>query len=177
MKKIYILQVHTKTLASRIIKFFTGYKYSHILISLNDSFDKMYSFGRKKVFNPFNAGFVVESIDGKFFNYYNKTKCRIYELSITEKQYDRVSSLLASFENDKDLYKYDILGLIFKYFYIPITRKNYYVCSHFVAEVLKKSQIYEFGKPTSLVKPKDFENISNAEVIYTGLLKDKKSLD
>lgn len=32
--KIYIIQMHTHTMPSRLIKLFTHYKYSHIAISL-----------------------------------------------------------------------------------------------------------------------------------------------
>ena len=177
MKHIYILQVHTGTFPSIIIKFLTRYRYSHILISLDDSLKKMYSFGRKKLYNPFNAGFVIENIDGDFFKRFDKTKCRIYRISVTKKQYNKVCEILKSFENDKDSYKYDILGLIFKCFHLPITREKYYVCSQFVAEILQKAEIYNFSKPFCLIKPKDFEHIVNAEEIYSGLLKNKKSLN
>ena len=32
MKKIYILLMHTKTIPSKIVRFFTRYKYSHVAI-------------------------------------------------------------------------------------------------------------------------------------------------
>lgn len=60
--------MHTGTLPGIIIKLFTRYQYSHILISLDMSLTKMYSFGRKTLFNPLNAGFVIENIDGAFLN-------------------------------------------------------------------------------------------------------------
>ena len=63
MKDIYIIQMHTGTIPSVIIKSFTRYKYSHILIATNNSFKKMYSFGRKTLFNPFNAGLVTKLLN------------------------------------------------------------------------------------------------------------------
>ena len=38
--KIYIIQMHTHTMPSRLIKLFTHYKYSHIAISLTPECDK-----------------------------------------------------------------------------------------------------------------------------------------
>ena len=176
MKDIYILQMHTGTIPSIIIKLFTRYKYSHVLISLDDSFKKMFSFGRKQLFNPLNGGLVIEDIDGEFFTYFNKTKCRIYKLTVSDKQYNKLTNILNDFETNINSYKYDFLGIIFKCFYLPITRENHYVCSQFVAEVLNKADIYNFDKPNSLVKPKDFESISNTEKIFSGLLVDAKKI-
>ena len=115
MKDIYILQMHTGTIPSIIIKLFTRYKYSHVLISLDNSFTKMYSFGRKQLFNPLNGGLVIEDINGKFFKRFNKTKCRIYKLIITNQQYNKLKNILDDFEQNLDDYKYDFLGIIFKY--------------------------------------------------------------
>lgn len=176
MKDIYILQMHTGTIPSIIIKLFTGYKYSHVLISLDSSLKKMYSFGRKQLFNPLNAGLVIENIDGEFFKHFKKTKCRIYKLTISNEQYNNLRHILNDFEQNINDYKYDIIGLLFKSISVPIKREKHYVCSQFVAEVLSKANIYTFNKPTSLVKPKDFELVSNKKEIYNGLLLDAKKI-
>lgn len=176
MKDIYIIQMHTGTIPSIIIKLFTRYKYSHVLIATNSSFKKMYSFGRKTLFNPFNAGLVIENIDGRFFKRFNKTMCRVYKISISEEKYNTVIKLLNYFENNIDQYKYDIIGLFFKTISLPIKRKKHYVCTQFVAEILETAHIYEFGKSNLLVKPRDFEKIDNSRIIYTGYLNKYKNI-
>ena len=176
MKDIFIIQMHTGTIPSIIIKLFTRYKYSHVLIATNNSFDKMYSFGRKNLFSPFNAGFVIENIDGDFFKRFNKTMCRIYKISISEEKYDNVIKLLNYFEDNKNQYKYDIIGLFLKTMSLPIKREKHYVCTQFVAEILEAAHIYEFGKSNLLVKPKDFEKIDNSNIIYTGYLNKYKNI-
>ena len=67
-----------------------------------------------------------------------------------------------------DDYGYDYLGLVLRYLKIPVTFKNKYVCSYFVAELLKMAKIYEFDKETFNVTPKDFENVNIFNLIYTG---------
>ena len=54
--KIYVIQMHTHTMPSRLIKLFTHYKYSHIAISLTPECDKIYSFGRKELNSIINSG-------------------------------------------------------------------------------------------------------------------------
>ena len=61
MRKIYIIQMNTKTLPSIIISLFTRYSYSHVAISFNRNCDVTYSFGRKSLYSILNGGFVMEN--------------------------------------------------------------------------------------------------------------------
>lgn len=60
MKKIYVILLHTNTIPSKLVRFFTRYKYSHVAISLSRKCDILYSFGRKKIDSIFNGGFVIQ---------------------------------------------------------------------------------------------------------------------
>lgn len=168
--KIYILQVHTGTIPSKIVKIFTRYQYSHILLSTDKSFKKMYSFGRRTINNPLNGGFIIESYDGLFFSKYNKTKCRLYELKVNNIQYSSLINILNEYEKEPLNYNYDFIGLVGRTLHINIKRKNHYVCSQFVAEVMEQSNIHKFNKPTQFIKPIDFENLPNCNVIHDGYL-------
>lgn len=167
-KKIYIVLMHTKTIPSKIVKFFTKYKYSHVAISLEKGCKTTYSFGRRKLNSILNGGFSVLQKDGEFFKKFNKTECKIYEIEVTEEQYRKVSEIIEKMIKEQEKYKYDFIGIIPRFFGIPITIKNRYVCSYFVAEVLEKANILKFNKPTCLIKPKDFENIKIFKKIYEG---------
>ena len=121
----------------------------------------------KKKFNSIlNGGFSIEHKAGDFFNKFNKTTCRIYEVNITEKQYEEVKNILYNMKKNTEKYKYDYLGIIPRYFGIPLTKKDCYVCSYFIASLLEETKIYIFGKNTCMVIPKDFENIKEFNQIY-----------
>ena len=154
--KIYIIQMHTHTMPSRLIKLFTHYKYSHIAISLTPECDKIYSFGRKELNSIINSGFVIENRDGDFFNKFNETTCRNLKKII---KYMKIHS---------DLYKYDFIGIVLRFFKIPVRFKNRYVCSFFVADVLEKAHICKFNKKSRFVEPKDFEKIDGVKQVYEG---------
>lgn len=171
MKKIYIIQDHTGTFPSKVIKILTKYQYSHILLSLDTNFDKMYSFGRRTLYNPLNAGFVIESINSKFFKRFNNTECRVYELTITDRKYCKLKKLLYKFEKNPEMYQYDIIGLLLKIFNIQVSRKNHYVCSQFVGEIIEKSDIHKFNKKFETIKPCDFDNLPNSNLLYVGNIK------
>lgn len=168
--KIYIIQMHTNTVPARVVKMFTGYEYSHIAVAKDKSCDTMYSFGRKKINNFLDGGFVVEKKQGAFFKKFKDTKCRIYELNVSRWQYIKIESKLCEMEENIDKYKYDFLGIALRQCKIPITFKNKYVCSHFVAELLENAGICTFGKKVCFAIPKDFEQIEGAKMIYEGKL-------
>ena len=112
MRKIYIIQMHTKTIPSKIINLFTVSKYSHVAISFNKNCDYIYSFGRRGVYSILHGGFVMQNKSGKFFKKFNKTKCRVYEANVTDSQYDYLYNVISCMKNNQDSYKYDFLGCI-----------------------------------------------------------------
>lgn len=166
--KIYIIQMHTKTIPARLIKLVTRYKYSHIAISFDKSCSTTYSFGRKKYNSIIDCGFVEENKNGKFFEKFKDTKCRIFEISVTKEQYCKLKEKIIYMKDNEDLYKYDFIGIILRYFKVPICFKNKFVCSHFVAKLLEESSIYKFNKKIYFVEPKDFEKMTNVNEIYSG---------
>lgn len=90
-KKVYILLSKTKTVPSNLIKLMTREPYCHTSLALDISLDEMYSFARKGVYNPFNSGFISENIEKGIFGKHKGTRCAVYELKVTSKQYDRYS--------------------------------------------------------------------------------------
>lgn len=171
MRKIYVILMKTNTIPCRIVEMFTRYEYGHVAISLNKDCITTYSFGRRKLNSILNGGFVVNEKHGAFFTKFHKTTCSVYEVEITAKQYKDLTKILSEMEKEQHKYKYDFLGLFLRLFGFRATFKNKYVCSYFVADVLKKAGICEFEKDVCFVKPKDFENIPNFKKIYTGSYK------
>lgn len=165
---IYIIQMHTGTIPAKLVRNFTRYEYSHVAISLNKDCSTLYSFGRKSLNNVLNGGFVSQKRTDEFFKKFKNTKCRIYEICVTEEQYNCLSSILQDMKQHEKKYKYDFVGILPRTIGLPITFKNKYVCSYFVADILEKSKIYSFNKKTCFATPKDFENIDGAKLIYVG---------
>ena len=168
MRNIYIIQMDTKTIPSKIVSLFTMCKYGHVAISFNRNCDYIYSFGRRNLCSIINGGFIMESKTGKFFKKFKDTECRIYEIEVTDRQYNDLIKIIRYIKKNSDNYRYDYLGLILRYFKIPITFKNKYVCSYFVASLLEGANIYYFDKEIFNVTPKDFSKISGLNLIYTG---------
>ena len=175
MNKIYILLMQTNTLVEKSIRVFTRYKYGHVAISLDKSCNTIYSFGRRRVHTILFGGFTEEKKDGAFYSYFNKSRCKIYELEVTDEQFGNVEEIINEMKRNYKKYKYDYVGIILRYFRIPIKFKNKFVCTTFVASVLEKTNIYKFKKNIHFVRPKDIEEIDNLKEVYNGLYKDYNS--
>lgn len=169
-KDLYIVFSRTGTLFSNIIALFTKKEYSHVSISLDSSFNKMYSFGRKIPEKMLPAGFVEENLYDGVFAMFPNSRCLVYKISITTEQYESIKNELNTFINNKDDYKYNILGTATTLINKPLPRKNYYFCSQFVSEVLIKSGVYKTDKLPELIQPMDLLDIPNKTLVYEGFI-------
>lgn len=169
MKKIYIILTHTGTTLSKIIKGFTKDDFSHVSIALDIELKEMYSFGRLNPYNPFWGGFVHEYIDKGTFKRFYKTIAKIYSLEITEQQYESIKNNIEQIKNDKENYKFNIIGLFAAGFHKKIKKQKTFYCAEFVKYVMEKVDI-KTDLP-DIVKPEDFKNINELQEIYGGLLR------
>ena len=172
MNKIYIVLMRTNTFVEKGVRFFTRYQYGHVAISLNKDCKSLYSYGRRKVHSILFGGFTEEKQDGPFFTYFNKAECKIYELEVSDEQYKKMVDIINEMKNNMKKYRYDYLGIVLRYFRIPISFKNKFVCSSFVGYALDNAKIHKFNKKISFVRPKDIEEINELKEIYSGLYRD-----
>ncbi|WP_440897856.1 hypothetical protein ACS127_07800 [Amphibacillus sp. Q70] len=167
-KTIYLIFLSTGTMLARTIDFYTNTSLNHVSISLDRSLNFVYSFGRKRPNNPFIGGFIKENLNLSFFN---QSTCAIYQLKITEREYEQLSEKILLMEAQKHLYRYNFLGLIGVMINKELHRHNAYFCSQFVATILKECGVYQDSKPSGLIRPQDLRAWGELELIYQGELK------
>lgn len=170
MQRIYIILTHTGTILSRIIKLFTQNTYTHVSISLDRNMNSMYSFGRLNPYNPFIGGFVKEGINIGTFKRFKNTKAQVYSLYITDEEYQKLQEIITCMMVNKNMYKFNILGLVYALFRRRCMRKNKFYCSEFVRYVLENSNV-EVNGMTNVIKPEDFKKLKILHLEYEGLLR------
>jgi len=171
-KWVYIMLTDTGTWLNKVVKKYTDAPYNHASIGLDENLETLYSFGRKKPKNPFYGGFVKEDVVSGTYRHFPNTKCVLYRLQITDKQYKRIRRIIKKFENRKHKYTFNFIGLMAVMIDKPVKRKSAYFCSQFVAEVLRRSGVYVFDKESALVQPNDLSNVPKLEKLYEGKLYD-----
>lgn len=115
---------------------------------------------------------VKEDINNGLYKIKPNTKCRIYSIEIDDETYELVKQNIELYWNRKDEFKYDAIGLIYMRLNRSRNRKNGYVCSTFVADILNKSNINLFNKPFYAVTPKEFLECNDLILEYEGLLRE-----
>lgn len=170
MKKVYIVTTYTGTFLSYLIRKFSKSPYAHISLSLNEDLSPMYSFGRLNPKTPIFAGFVEENINEGLYEIKQNALCRVYSLEVDYSKYKRLVQNIMKVNDNKKRYNYDVKALVYLKFNKSREKEYRYVCSHFVADMLHKSDINIFDKSPALVKPEDFYNNSNLQLEYEGLL-------
>ncbi|WP_309241958.1 hypothetical protein [Brevibacillus daliensis] len=171
-KYVYILLTDTGTLFTTLIKQYTGAPYNHASIALNSGLDELFSFGRKQPKNPFIGGFVMEDVYKETFRHFPNTQCVLLRLAVTQRQWDKVNRVIRYFQNKENTFQYNFIGLFGVMMNVPVSSKNSYFCSQFVAETLKRSGIPLWDRPSALVTPDDFLHHASVELIYEGILYD-----
>lgn len=169
MKKIYIVLTYTGTILSKIVKVYTRREFSHVSIALDEDLKEMYSFGRINAYNPFWVGFVHEDVNKGTFKRFKKTKARVYSLTVKDEQYEKVKEVIRDIQNNKLDYNFNILGLLGVVINYKVKRERYFYCAEFVKYVLEQSNICYLP---DIVKPEDFKEIDNLNVVYNGQLRE-----
>lgn len=170
MKSIYLVMSQTGSMLSRTIKLISRKNYNHISISLSEDLNYMYSFGRRKAYNPFIGRFVIEGVDMGAFLRFKDTVCRVIKVDVTDSQYEMLCSNIYDMIENKDAYKYNFLGLLLAAFNVRVTFDNKFYCSEFVKYIMEKSDIDVSVLP-EIPHPTDFMRLDN-DVLYEGLLHD-----
>ncbi|WP_335871748.1 hypothetical protein [Bacillus sp. 2205SS5-2] len=171
-KKIYILLTDTGTFFTKSIKKYTKAPYNHASISFDSDLIELYSFGRKKPDNPLDGGFVKEDVFNGTYSLYPNTTCVIYELTVTERQVEKMKRILHLFIKNKRRWTYNLLGILGITLKEPVEISTSYFCSQFVAEILKRSGIQLWDKLPALVTPDDFREQKDLQLVYEGKLFD-----
>ncbi|MFJ7827770.1 hypothetical protein [Psychrobacillus sp. NPDC096623] len=166
-KKIYIILSNTGTLFSKAIGMYTKKELNHASIAFDEELMEMYSFGRKSSHNPFNGGFVKENpVEGLF----QRATCAIYECEVTDSVYIRMKRKIHQMEQQKQLYKYNLIGLLFIAINIEIERENAFFCSQFVATIMKECPSSQLQIAPPLAQPHHFEQQSSLTLKFKGNL-------
>ena len=169
MKDIYILLTYTGTALSGIVKFYTKKKYTHVSISLDSELKELYSFGRLNPYNPVRGGFVKEDLNSGTFKRFKNTIAAIYSFKVTDEQYENIKNTIYNVRDNKEKYKFNILGLFLVSINKKLKRKNTFYCAEFVKHVLETGLNKKFLP--EIIKPMDFLDIKNIELIYEGILR------
>jgi len=166
---IYLIIAQTGTRPARFFRFFTKKPYNHVSLSGDVTLSEMYSFCRSYTPFPLPATFNKEIVGKGTLGKYDFIPCEIYRIPVTRVQKMEYERIIRHFSDNRNIYSYNVLGLIAVYFNIEWNRKYSFVCSQFVAYTMDKIGI-KLEKPFCLYTPDDFRSFPGATLVYSGEL-------
>ncbi|GAA0494232.1 hypothetical protein GCM10008986_20960 [Salinibacillus aidingensis] len=170
MAKVYIVLTKTGTIFSQTIRLYTKEPYNHVSLSLDKELTELYSFGRKKAYNPLRAGFVKENVKHGIYARFPDTTCEIFELEVSDRQKEKMRKVIRHFQLNQHNYRYNLLGIATIPFGKSLERKYAYFCSQFVATVLNMAGIRLWEKPLGLITPGEYRTARLLKKVYEGPL-------
>lgn len=174
-RKIYIVISQTGTLLSRVLKVITRAKYNHVSISLDEKLESMYSFGRRRTYNPVWGGFVMESPHEGTFKRFENTKVIILEVCINDTKYEHLRRCVENMYVHKHTYGYNYIGLFLAILRIKHRSVRRYYCSEFVKEMLTRFSNMPKTLFPRIPKPIDFlklEQQAECAIVFCGKLQE-----
>ena len=166
--KIYLMFSRSNTLLSKAIYKRTKEDYTHVAISLDDTFDTFYAFGRRNPNFMLSAGFTKESPFKGLYEKNQDIKIKIVSIEINESQYESISNHLSKMYEERLDYKYDILGVMLCNGNITLNRKYHKFCSEFVSELLSSNGVIDIFKSPKHIRPYELSAMKDFDLEFEG---------
>lgn len=156
---ITVLFTRYRDILSKCVYVLYGGGYTHVSISLDEKDEYFYSFNKK--------GFRKEYPK----KHATLVKSMSYKIKVSEKDYLNMKEKLEEMKNDSEILQYSKLGILFCFLNIRFKRKNKYICSQFVAELLEYVESFELKKDPMLYSPNELKKLLDKcdlikEIIY-----------
>jgi hypothetical protein len=138
---------------SNLIHRVTRADYTHAALALDEGLEYMFSFGRRRVSNPFVGCFKRESLNDEIYGGQAQLPGVIVEIPVTPGQYAAVSGIIESFLLNHHRYSYNTFGLIRNLMRMSGESDTSFFCSEFVYYVLKESGVCDLGMLRGDIRP------------------------
>lgn len=167
-KNIYVVLSGPLTMSGKVIRKITKNSYSHASISLDKELNEMYSFARFHYQNPIVGGFVHENADNLTLKKEADVFIKVFEIPVTKKQYKSIKNIIEYFKEHEEKYMYNLLALILYPTGIHCRIRDSYICSEFVAHLLKESGIEKEKIKNTRLTPSQLITILQEYECYEG---------
>lgn len=166
-KCIYVVLSGPMTMSGKMIRKITRNSYSHASISLDKDLNEMYSFARFHYQSPLVGGFVHENSDNLILGKEDEVSIKVFEIPVTHKQYRSIKKIIEYFKENQEKYMYNLLDLITG---VRCKVRDTYICSEFVAYLLKKSGIAENQIKSTRITPSKLISLLHDYEYYDGTI-------
>lgn len=168
MRYLYVLLLYLPSAFGRLSQIATRYPYTHVAISLDDSFTYFYAFSRLRGKTPPISGYIEEKRIYYTLGEDVPISTKIFRVPVTEEGYDRAVAYMDEVKRDPEI-MYNLLNMLL----IPVfgghpVYKAFH-CGEFIARVLEEAGIV-LQKPYYRYTPRQFTELLEEYEIFEGTL-------
>ena len=142
---VYFVLVRANTVLGRVARALGHYEYTHAAICLDKPFRDFITFSRRKHYDPFDCGFMHETLDCYAYGRHRRVKLKLHAVPVGEKELRAIRTYLKELEVGEtsfNLYSMLTMGLLHG---LPIAGSEN--CMSFCARVLSLTGAVRLKKP------------------------------
>lgn len=155
---IYVVLVKAHTFLGKFARTFSGYEYTHIAVCLDKPFRDFLSFSRRKHNNPFDCGFMRETLDCYAYGDHRDVKLKIFAVPVTPEEKQTIREEIARIEAEP-AYAFNIYGMmtmgILHGLAIPLTHN----CMSFTGAVLEQASSVQMTRDSYRYNIREFDEL------------------
>lgn len=171
MKHLYILLLYLPSGFGRLTQKMTHYKYTHVALSLDDSYTHFYAFSRLRAKTPPISGYIEEKriyyTLGENIPIYTK----IFKVPVADEGYDNALKFLKETKDDPEM-MYNLLNMLLIPWFGGHPVYKAYNCGEFIAKVLEAAGI-ALDRPYYKYVPRYFSTLLAEYEIFEGTMENE----
>lgn len=168
-KAIYVVLIKAHTGLGSFARKVMQYPYTHIAVSLDDTFEEFITFSRKRHYLPMDAGFMRETRACYAYGEHKSVQVKIFKLPTTENEMKKILVYINLVEQD-DAYLFNLFSMVT----MPLVRGfriyKTHNCMTFVGKLLTFIDGVTLNKPYYKYTIKDIDKLLSARFIFEGEL-------
>ena len=171
MKKIYISMIKLPTLANTLVYIFSGFKYSHFSICLDNDLKKHYSFQVRNRKTPLVGGFIEEN-ESYFFHGKKDISLDeiIFEIPVSDVEYANIKNHINNIKSDNE-YIFNYISSLFMFTLGGFKVYKSYHCCEFISEILLMIDGVKLPKKSYKMRPKELYKVLSKYKSYKKVIK------
>lgn len=173
MKELYVLLLYLPSTFGRLSQMATRYPYTHVAISLDDSYTYFYAFSRLRAKTPPISGYIEEKRVYYTLGEDVPIQTKIFRVPVTEEGYARAVAYMDEVKRDREI-MYNLLNMLLIPMFGGHPVYKAFHCGEFIAKVLEQAGV-ELKKPYYRYTPRLFAKLLGEYEIFEGVLENDLS--
>lgn len=145
---IYVVLVKAHTFLGKMARLIKRYEYTHVAVCLKKPFTDFVTFSRRAHYNPFDCGFMHETLDCYAYGTHDRVKLKVFRVPVSAEEYAEICARVQEIEKDPNLL-FDIFSMMTMSIFHGLSIPKAYNCMSFTGEILSMASAVQMNRPSN----------------------------